>query len=148
MTNYWKDRLYVTIQFILMLLLIVPFNFGHFAKREVLGVALFIVGSSIAAMAIWQLRHSISPFPSPKKSAQLINNGVFRWMRHPIYTGILFVALAYTLLTGSVWRVLVTIALFILFHFKARHEERLLMRKFETYTNYMTKSGRFLPKLP
>lgn len=147
MTTYWKDRLFVTAQFILMILFIFPVNLGHFQVFRAVGLVLVFTGGFIGMGAIWQLRHSISPFPSPKPSADLIDGGLFRWVRHPIYTGILALVFGYALVSGSIWRGLIAGALLVLFQFKARYEEQLLLSKFGSYPNYMATTGRFLPKV-
>lgn len=147
MSNNWKDRSFVLAQAVLMVAFITPVNWGFMQSFPIVGLVMVIFGVLVSLIAIWQLRHSISPFPSPKAAARLIAGGVFRWIRHPIYTGILFVTFGYAIYSGSVWKGLLAIALLILFQFKARYEERLLLSKFVPYEAYMAKTGRFLPKL-
>lgn len=147
MNTYWKDRLFVATQFVLMLSYVMPINLGYFRHFPVIGWVLTLIGCLIGAWAIWQLRHALSPYPTPKSSASLIDEGIFQWIRHPIYTGVLTVALGYTFYSGSVWRGVITLCLLILFQFKARYEERLLQARFDEYLDYMNKTGRFLPKV-
>ena len=147
MSTYWKDRLLVTVQFILMATYIIPVNLGHFPGFPVAGLFFILLGGFAIITAIWQLRHSISPFPSPKANANLIHEGVFSWVRHPIYTGILSAAFGYIIYTGSVWRSVLSLVLLILFQYKARYEEQLLKERFRQYEFYMNKTGRFLPKV-
>lgn len=147
MSTYWKDRLFVLVQFILMVSYVIPVNLGAFTDFHVIGLTFVCFGFLIGSAAIWQLRHSISPFPSPKATANLIDGGVFKWIRHPIYTGILFATSGYALYSGSIWKGLLSMALLMLFQFKSRYEEQLLKNKFDQYADYMAKTGRFLPKL-
>lgn len=147
MSNYWKDRLFVAIQFLLMAAYILPVATGSFQRYYEVGMGLVAFGGLVVLAAIWQLRHAISPFPSPKATADLINHGVFRWIRHPIYTGILAMTFGYALNSGSIWKTLIALALLILFQFKARYEEQLLKKNFDQYADYMEKTGRFLPKV-
>ncbi|MDW3193076.1 MAG: isoprenylcysteine carboxylmethyltransferase family protein [Cytophagales bacterium] len=147
MNTYWKDRLFFSAQFILMVAYIIPVSWGSFATFQMVGLAFVFTGILTSAAAVWQLRHSISPFPSPRATARLIDGGVFKWIRHPIYTGILLAALGYSLYSGSVWKGLLTVALWILFQFKARYEEHLLLNRFDQYSAYMDRTGRFLPKV-
>ena len=147
MSTYWKDRLFVAIQFLLMVAYILPLTIGSFQRYYEVGMGLVAIGGLVVIAAIWQLRHAISPFPSPKATANLIDNGVFRWVRHPIYTGILAVSFGYALISGSVWKALVALTLLVLFQFKARYEEQLLKKNFDQYSKYMEKTGRFLPKV-
>lgn len=109
------------------------------------GLILTIVGIIIAFLALFQIRHSLSPFPSPLPSARLITSGVFRYIRHPIYSGILLAGLGYALYSGSLYRILITVLLYVLFYFKSRYEEKLLVEKFSEYQEYKDKTGRFWP---
>lgn len=147
MNSYRKDRLFVAGQLVLMLSYVMPVNLGYFGGFPVIGWVLIPLGCMIGAGAIWQLRYTLSAYPTPRSSAKLIDGGVFRWIRHPIYTGILTVMLGYMLYSGSVWRGTVTLFLLVLFQFKARYEEQLLRERFDQYTDYMAKTGRFLPKV-
>jgi len=49
--------------------------------------------------------------------------------------------------TASYPRLAVTALLFILFHYKSRYEEQMLIEKFPGYVDYKLNTGRFLPKL-
>ncbi len=147
MSTYWKDRLFVGTQFLLMAAYIIHVDLGYFNPLKLIGLGMTVCGGMVGLMAIWQLRHSISPFPSPKLSAVLIDNGIFKWVRHPIYTGIMAMSFGYALVTGLFWKALIAVLLLILFQFKARYEEQLLQTRFEDYPSYMSKTGRFLPKL-
>lgn len=142
-----KDRLFVGAQFILMIIYVIPLNLGYFYRFKIAGITVLMIGAIVGLDAIWQLRHSISPFPSPKANADLIKNGVFRWVRHPIYTGIFAVTFGYAIYSGSIWKGIISVGLLVLFQFKARYEEQLLLDKFDQYSKYMAKTGRFLPKL-
>ena len=110
------------------------------------GLALAGVGLLIILVAVLQLNKSLSPFPSPMADGKLITNGLYAFIRHPIYTGISMVGFGYGMYRESWWKLLITLAIYTLFHFKAKYEESLLMSKFEEYGEYKKRTGRFLPK--
>ncbi len=110
-----------------------------------LGLVLAMAGIIISLIALIQIRKSLSPFPTPLPNAQLITQGIFKHIRHPIYSGIILAALGYSVYTASLYRALITILLYTLFYFKSRYEEKLLRQKFPTYEEYQKSTGRFWP---
>jgi len=78
----------------------------------------------------------------------LVQHGPYRWVRHPLYTGIVPFGLAIALLTAN-WLVLaLTVATFVLLAVRTKVEERNLVARFgDSYREYMENTGRFLPRL-
>ncbi|NNE28514.1 MAG: isoprenylcysteine carboxylmethyltransferase family protein [Saprospiraceae bacterium] len=144
-----KDVFFVGLQGILFLALLWkgPYHLETHKAFYYIGWTLAILGSVICILALMQLNTSLSPFPTPVQKGQLITQGLYTKIRHPIYSGILLVALGWGLLTGSPWRLLLALALLILFFFKARYEEGLLSEKYTGYEEYKKKSGMFVPPL-
>lgn len=145
-----KDFLFVAIQFGLFLAYLFDFKALHmyFLPGFVnnIGLVIALIGTLVLIAALLQLHTNLSPFPSPKSSAQLVQTGLYKYIRHPIYTGILAVALGYGLYIGSGFKILVTIALYVLFYFKSVYEEQQLLAFFTEYKTYKACTGRFLPK--
>ena len=102
------------------------------------------IGFVIVVMAIIQLKTSLSPFPSPTTANELVDSGLYAFARHPIYTGIIIICLFYASVSLDMSKIAVTIVLFILFYFKAKYEERLLIKKHPDYSNYQKRVGMFL----
>lgn len=84
--------------------------------------------------------------PDPKANAMLVTSGPYRQVRHPIYSGVLLMALGASLLHGHPVGYILTVALFLLFSVKARYEESLLRQVYPDYAAYITRSGRFWPR--
>lgn len=147
------DFFFVLLQFILFGLFLVsdqwwPELFSLSFPKEVqwAGLGLVGFGAFLIGIALLQLNDRLSPFPTPKSNARLLQNGVFKWMRHPIYTGILLVFSGWSFYGEASNQLLVSLALFILFFFKARYEERRLEEVFPDYAEYKKRTGRFLPR--
>lgn len=146
----YKDFVYVIIQGILFVCYLLNpkvINFDCAPLSNMLGLLLLGIGMVIIAYAIFLLRESLSPFPSPRTDAKLIQTGLYKFIRHPIYTGILCVLLGYALYTCSWFKVIISFSIYILFHFKAKYEEKKLTIFFSEYANYQKTTGRFLPKI-
>jgi protein-S-isoprenylcysteine O-methyltransferase Ste14 len=104
------------------------------------------IGLAMVSIGILQLNKNLTPFPTPRKGSQLIQNGLFKYVRHPIYTGIILVSFSMATYNGSVWQFIVSFLMLILFYFKSSYEEEQLAKMFSEYSNYKCEAGRFLPK--
>ena len=83
-------------------------------------------------------------FEGEKRPSRLVTNGLYRWIRHPLYTaGLLFIWLTPIMSQNSL---VVTIAATIYIMVGAFFEERKLRREFgQTYENYRAKTPMLIP---
>ena len=82
------------------------------------------------------------------KDAVIATGGPYAHVRNPLYFGSLLLAVGYGLVSGlGVWGVLLTVALFLVFHLAAIfYEEKFLTSKFGTpYLDYKQRVPRLLP---
>lgn len=145
-----KGIVYVLIQFILFALYMLPiFDFKIFCFSSIRYPFLIVTifGVIIIFGSILQLRNQLSPFPVPLEDGVLIQNGFFRFFRHPIYSGILISSFFYALYSCSGSKMIISIGLLILFYFKSSYEEELLFKKYTEYNKYKKRVGRFFPKI-
>ncbi len=102
----------------------------------VLGLCLFVLG---LGLAIWARRH-IGPswgLPmSQQDEPELVTSGPYRWVRHPIYSGILLAGVGSAAALG--WRWLVAVGLAgVYFVYSAVMEERYLSAELpDSYPSY------------
>lgn len=142
-----KDLLLVSIQFFLMLVYFLEVNWFSIAFIEhYIWFYIGLFGIGISVIALLQMNIHLSPFPSPKANSKLITNGVFKFSRHPIYTGILVFMFSFSFWLGDGYKLCISLALLALFYYKTTYEESLLENTFEDYTTYKSKTGRFFPK--
>ncbi len=143
-----KDILFVSIQLLLFLcyfLSPLQISFQPHQLFKYLALVIFIIGFLIILTAILQLSKNLTPFPTPKANGTLIQTGLYKFVRHPIYSGIFLSAVGYGIFDGSVWKISIGCGLLILFYFKSKYEENQLVRKFPYYVVYRMKTGRFFP---
>lgn len=82
-----------------------------------------------------------------KEQHELIERGPYAFVRHPIYTGVLLMALGTVTFWGTRVGMIVFAAMIVGFIVKARGEERLLTKHFpETYPRYRARvTARLIP---
>ncbi|MFI5101224.1 MAG: methyltransferase family protein [Actinomycetes bacterium] len=141
---------FVLVQFVLLgLVLLLPegesWNVSS-AFRRTLDV-LVLAGIVLMVVAATALGRGLTAAPLPNQHARLRTGGAFRWVRHPIYTGLMLLAVARTSASGNPWVVAACVLLVLLLNVKARWEERQLMRRFPGYADYAERTGRFFPRL-
>ena len=78
-------------------------------------------------------------------SAVLLEQGAYRFVRHPIYSGILQLAIGWALFVNGWLTLLYTAILFMVFDRKLRREEEILRRTFPGYTAYAARVRRLIP---
>jgi protein-S-isoprenylcysteine O-methyltransferase Ste14 len=77
----------------------------------------------------------------------LVQTGIYRFIRHPMYASFFVLALAqFLLLPNWVAGGAGLVGVSILYAFRARNEERLMHETFgSNYVHYMTKTKRLIP---
>jgi len=145
---FQRGGAWVVVQGILLTavaLLAVCFRSGGFPIVVMAGVALMIVGAGVALAGAMALGRNLTPFPKPSDSAQLVRQGIYAVIRHPLYTSVIAVAIGWALVWQS-WPALLVAAMLIpFFHAKALHEERWLRERFPGYADYERRVRRFIP---
>ncbi len=110
-----------------------------------LGIPLAIGGLFLVMAAFLQLNKNLTMLPTPVKNATLITTGVFKYMRHPIYTGIFLIALGYAMVEYNFDQLMIALMILLLFEIKSNYEEKKLTEHFPDYPVYKSKTNKFFP---
>ncbi len=118
-------------------------------------VASIAAGAVLLARAIDQARRglrdlgrdNLTPLPHPTDGARLVESGIYRRVRHPIYGSLILGAIGWALLTASTRALLLAAALVPFFGAKATLEERWLEERFSAYAAYRRRTSRFIAGL-
>lgn len=114
--------------------------------RGILAAISIAGGLLIAAWGAGALGAALRAHPAPAAEATLRTDGAYRWVRHPIYSGVLLTAAGTSAAAGT-WRALGAFAALVgLLQVKARYEERLLRARFPGYQAYAAQTPRFVPR--
>lgn len=142
-----KDIVLVSIQLFLMLAFFLNVKwFSIDVLEHFVWFYVGLAGVAFSAIALLQMNVHLSPFPTPKPDSKLITNGVFKFCRHPIYSGILIFMFSFSFWLGEGFKLLISLLLLVLFYYKSTYEEEMLKAIFPNYEAYSSKTGRFFPK--
>jgi protein-S-isoprenylcysteine O-methyltransferase Ste14 len=117
------------------------------AWASVAGAGCFLAAAGFGLGGALALRSQLTPYPQPGAQAVLVTQGVYGWVRHPLYTSVAAAALGWGLLWRSGPALLGALALALFFLAKARREERWLRARFPGYADYARRVKAFLPGL-
>ena len=107
-----------------------------------------LAGIVIGVSAVLAMRRSrLRILPEPDAQAQLVRSGIYRYLRHPMYTSLLLVFLPPAIVQGMWTEWFVAAVLVLDLVFKLHYEERLLKWQFPDYTYYQQESWRLFPFL-
>ena len=112
-----------------------------------IGGLVFIAGATFGITGVRALGRNRTPFPALRAEHHLVQSGVYRVVRHPLYTSLILLGLGWGLIWSSPLTLVLTIALALVLDGKARVEERLLLERYREYTEYKTRVARLLPGL-
>lgn len=116
--------------------------------RLAAGLVLAAVGGAFAVASIFLMGRAWRIGIDPENRSELAEEGPYRWIRHPIYSGMLLVVLG-TMLALPHPAITVAALLTVLgLAFQAHREERHLLHTFgDRYARYLARTGRFAPRL-
>jgi protein-S-isoprenylcysteine O-methyltransferase Ste14 len=148
-----RGELYVVVQAILLIAL-------FFGPKDIFGLStmlnqtlwwigqiLFYSGIVIAIWAAILLGPNLTPLPKPKPSGELIQSGLYRFVRHPIYFGVILVCFGWAGIEQTLYTLVLAIILLIFFDLKSRQEEIWLTEKFSEYDVYKQNTKKLIPFL-
>jgi protein-S-isoprenylcysteine O-methyltransferase Ste14 len=102
-------------------------------------------------LAFWArvyLGRNWSSAPTIKEHHELIRSGPYRFVRHPIYTGILLAMVGTFLANGKVRGALSVVVVWFAWTVKSRMEEEFMVRTFGAqYEEYRRTTGALFPRL-
>ena len=138
-----KELFYVQI-----FLIIVLFYFGStvaIAANPILFIV-FIIAMLLGLFAFYNMgSKNYSPFPHPRAGAKLVQLGIYKYIRHPMYTSVMLIGLV-LFLTSPTFLGFVTLTLLIgVLYIKANMEEELLTKMHSQYKDYAAKTKKFIP---
>jgi protein-S-isoprenylcysteine O-methyltransferase Ste14 len=117
-----------------------------YAKHPLLLVieGLGVLMGSLAVFQVMQ-RSKLRVQPEVHPQASLVQDGVYKLVRHPMYFSIIITFIPLLISYFSVDRLVVYLVLFVNLIFKIRYEESLLQQRFPEYQLVHAQTKRLIP---
>jgi protein-S-isoprenylcysteine O-methyltransferase Ste14 len=123
-----------------------PRNVYLLSVPNIVGLALFVVGLTIAIIAVGTLGRFYSSTLVTRKDHQLITHGIYQFTRHPIYLGVIIGCFGVPMYASSLYGFLTMSALIPILLNRIRLEERMLTEEFgDAYRTYAETTSRLIP---
>ena len=152
---WWKGprgEWYVVVQFVLFVLVAWgPRNLPSLswpisgAASAIAGIALMALGLALSIAAALNLGANLTPLPHPKDDASFVASGPYRVVRHPMYGGVILLALGWAFHVEGLLTLAYAALTVVFFDIKTRREESWLMRRFPEYAAYRTRVRKLIP---
>lgn len=115
---------------------------------QIFGTMIYIIGLTMAIVGRVQLGNNWANFEDYQvlQNQCLVTNGIYSYIRHPIYAGDLLLLLGLELALNS-WLVIGILALFFIVFRQVKAEEVVMTRAFPEYTVYQERTKMFIPYL-
>lgn len=119
-----------------------------YMSKQIISWLFLLTSLILVAMGYKSLVAIGKPHDYFENTTKLVNVGIYRYIRHPMYASALLLAMGAFLKNISIISVVLTSAAALFFFFTARTEEHENMEKFgETYSEYMQNTKMFIPYL-
>ncbi|MEG3860532.1 methyltransferase family protein [Microcoleus sp. herbarium12] len=103
------------------------------------------IGLIFIIKGLIDLGKNLTPLPYPREDGELVQTGIYRIVRHPLYSGLILAAFGWTLWQMSLSHLIATAILLIFFDIKANREETWLTQKYPDYLEYRQRVKKIIP---
>lgn len=94
---------------------------------------------------LMDLGQNLTPLPYPREDGELVQTGVYSWVRHSLYSGLILGTLALSLWWFSLSHLGLCLALFSILNAKATREEVWLQERYPHYNEYQKRVKKLIP---
>lgn len=122
---------------------VIPVTDGIAGRIDVdarpVGAVLVVLAVVIGVSAVLRLGRQLVPQPTPVQDGDLIDTGMYRVVRHPIYLAVLIGVAGAVAWWLSIAGLVLLVVAFVFFDRKSTYEERLLAAAYPGYPQYRAK---------
>ena len=109
--------------------------------RIIIGIPLVVGGIQLSRLGVNIV------FGEQRKKLMVIRSGVFGWVRHPVYVGMLVFFLGFVVISFSILALVVWLVMVVFYVFLSWYEEQLLVEKLgDAYRQYQKEVPMMLPR--
>jgi protein-S-isoprenylcysteine O-methyltransferase Ste14 len=123
-----------------------PVRFQTGIVLQLTGLFLAVTAIPMGVSVFRNLGRNITDTVQTRANHQLVTTGIYRYIRHPLYTTGFFLFFGLGLLSG-IWPALIlSVVVMVTLHLRTFEEERRLIAEFgERYQQYIRTTGKFFP---
>jgi len=115
------------------------------ATSMIAGLLLLALGAALSIAAAVHLGSNLTPLPHPKDDASFVASGPYRVVRHPMYGGVILLALGWAFHVEGVLTLGYAALTVLFFDIKTRREETWLLQRFPEYAAYRRRVRKLIP---
>ncbi len=145
-----KGWFYVLIQ-VIVIGLIMGFSlrdrndFGVSGLNSIMGIVFIATGGVLALFSFINFGQMVTPNPVPLENYTLKTSGMYKYIRHPIYSSLLLALLGLVIYCQSMPGLVFWFTGVFFIGYKTRFEEKQLMLKFPEYKEYQLHTKKLIP---
>lgn len=150
-SQFLRARLYMLVVAIVIIHFVARakgVNYGPILSgttAHLIGVLLFVSGLALAIWARTSLGKNWGMPMTQKQDPELVTSGPYKYIRHPIYSGIL-IAVIGSILASSIFWIFVFIIQAPFFIYSCFYEDRLMLKTFpKVYPEYKARTKMLIP---
>ena len=106
---------------------------------------LLLMGVCLVVAGIFELGANLTAVPYPKEQATLVETGPYQLVRHPMYSGAIFMAFGWAFWVHGWLTIGYALILFVFFDVKSGREEQWLKETFSGYVAYQKRVRKLIP---
>lgn len=133
--------------YIVVILKLGTYNY-HSLILDIISIIIYIIGTTFNLLGRHYLGHNWGNNVIIYNDHTLVQEGVYKVVRHPLYASIIWMIYAVGIMCQNYLVIILNTIVFIPFmYYRAKQEEKELIKTFKEYKDYQKRVGMFFPKL-
>jgi protein-S-isoprenylcysteine O-methyltransferase Ste14 len=148
-----KDRTYLPILLTFIITLVaVPIEYIYLQKQAswpmmITGIVICLLATLIRVKGHLDLKYSFSTRVEKQNMHDLVTNGIYRVIRHPMYLAIILLLIGACIMLKSLFSWIFVILNYCMLHIRIKKEEAFMKENFPEYGSYIKKTYKLFPYL-
>ena len=147
--KYLSDIIHVSTLFVVVCSIMnkdfLSLDFHNQINLRYLGISISSIAITFFISSKISLGKNYSPCFDQRTPSSITTDGIYKFVRHPIYSSNILLMIGIFISTGSLIIAANTIILFAYYVLSAFIEERAIIKKFPKYKSYKNRTGMFIP---